>query len=60
MVCTVYIACLPGIKNDDDDDGDDGSLEARAVILSKVSKAERTSEIEVIETRAYIRQTYKM
>lgn len=57
MVCTVYIACLPGIKNDDDDDG---SLEARAVILSKVSKAERTSEIEVIETRAYIRQTYKM
>lgn len=58
MVCIVYIACLPGIKNNDDDD--DGSLKARVMILSKVAKAERTSEIEVIETRAYIRQTYKM
>lgn len=53
MVCA--IDCLPGIKDDDD-----GSLAARAMILNKISKAEKASEIEVIETRTYIRQTYQM
>lgn len=57
MVCIVYIDFVPGIKNDDDDDG---SLEARTMLFSKISKAERTSKIEVTETKAYIRQTYKM